>query len=119
MALEDDAYLAWYVGQVKAGRERMMAGLDELRVPYFRSEANFVLMRIGVKHAELVAAMRRHGVLVRDRSTDPGCDGYVRITVGVEAHVTAGLAALKESLAEIGWTGYEAAHDEPGVREYE
>ena len=120
VALEDDAYLDWYVGQVKAGRERMMAGLGELGVPYFRSEANFVLMRIGVKHAELVAAMRRHGVLVRDRSTDPGCDGYVRITVGVEEHVTAGLAALKESLREIGWNGYQEAHElEPGAREYE
>ena len=47
--------------------------------------------------------MRERGVLLRDRSTDPGCDGYVRITVGVEEHVTRGLAALKESLAEIGW----------------
>ena len=43
-------------------------------------------------------------MLLRDRSTDPGCDGYVRITIGVEEHVTRGLAALKESLAEIGWT---------------
>jgi histidinol-phosphate aminotransferase len=42
-------------------------------------------------------------VLLRDRSTDPGCDGYVRITIGVDEHVTRGLAALKESLAEIGW----------------
>ena len=47
--------------------------------------------------------MRARGVLLRDRSTDPGCEGYVRITIGVEEHVTRGLAALKESLAEIGW----------------
>jgi histidinol-phosphate aminotransferase len=47
--------------------------------------------------------MRARGVLLRDRSTDPGCDGYVRITIGVEEHVTRGLAALKESLREIGW----------------
>jgi histidinol-phosphate aminotransferase len=50
-----------------------------------------------------VQAMRARGVLLRDRSTDPGCDGYVRITIGVEEHVTRGLAALKESLKEIGW----------------
>ena len=47
--------------------------------------------------------MRARGVLLRDRSSDPGCDGYVRITVGVEEHVTKGLQALKESLTEIGW----------------
>jgi histidinol-phosphate aminotransferase len=47
--------------------------------------------------------MRKHGVLLRDRSTDPGCDGFVRITIGVEEHVTRGLEALKASLDEIGW----------------
>ena len=104
VAIEDEAYLAWYVEQVRVGRERMMGGLAEMGVPFFPSEANFVLMKIGPKHKELVAAMRKHGVLLRDRSTDPGCDGYVRITIGVEDHVTRGLAALKASLDEIGWT---------------
>jgi histidinol-phosphate aminotransferase len=49
--------------------------------------------------------MRARGVLLRDRSSDPGCEGYVRITIGVEEHVTKGLAALKESLKEIDWKG--------------
>ena len=65
--------------------------------------ANFVLMKIGSLHKELVAAMRRRGVLLRDRSSDPGCDGYVRITIGIGDQVTRGLEALKDSLAEIGW----------------
>jgi histidinol-phosphate aminotransferase len=104
VAIEDETYLAWYVEQVRVGRERMMGGLAELGIPYFPSEANFVLMKIGSKHKELVTAMRKHGVLLRDRSTDPGCDGYVRITIGVEEHVTRGLEALKASLDEIGWT---------------
>ena len=104
VALADEEYIAWYAAQVNAGRARMMDGLRALGVDFFPSHANFVLMKIGVKHAELVAAMRARGVLLRDRSTDPGCDGYVRITIGVEDHVTRGLTALKESLQEIGWT---------------
>ena len=103
VALADDAYVAWYASQVRAGLMRMMDGLRALGVEFFPSHANFVLMKIGTKHAELVKAMRARGVLLRDRSTDPGCDGYVRITIGVEEHVTRGLAALKESLKEIGW----------------
>jgi histidinol-phosphate aminotransferase len=102
-ALADDAYVQWYGAQVNTGRVRMMEGLRSLGVDFFPSHANFVLMKIGPKHKELVTAMRARGVLLRDRSTDPGCDGYVRITVGVEEHVTRGLAALRESLAEIGW----------------
>ena len=103
VALADDANVAWYASQVRAGLMRMMDGLRALGMDFFPSHANFVLMKIGTKHAELVKAMRARGVLLRDRSTDPGCDGYVRITVGVEEHVTRGLAALKESLKEIGW----------------
>jgi len=102
-ALADDAYVAWYAEQVHAGRARMMDGLRALGVEFFPSHANFVLMKIGVRHAELVKAMRARGVLLRDRSADPGCDGYVRITIGVEEHVTRGLEALEESLKEIGW----------------
>jgi histidinol-phosphate aminotransferase len=104
VALADEEYLAWYAEQVRVGRERMMEGLREMGVPFFPSQANFVLMKIGPKHKELVSAMRTHGVLLRDRSADPGCEGYVRITIGVEEHVTRGLAALKSSLNEIGWS---------------
>jgi histidinol-phosphate aminotransferase len=108
-ALADDAYVAWYAEQVNAGRARMMDGLRALGVGFFPSHANFVLMKIGALHAELVAAMRARGVLLRDRSTDPGCDGFVRITIGVEDHVTRGLAALQESLQQIGWKKQQAS----------
>ena len=108
-ALADDEYVSWYAAQVNAGRARMMDGLRELGVDFFSSHANFVLMKIGPKHAELVAAMRARGVLLRDRSTDPGCDGFVRITIGVEDHVTRGLDALQESLQQIGWKKQQAS----------
>jgi len=122
-ALADEEYLAWYVAQVHAGRERVFAALKELGVRTWPSAANFVLMDIGAKHKELCDVMRKHGVLLRDRSTDPGCDGYVRITIGVEEHVTRGIAALRESLKEIGWTPAESvlAHGKAakGERDYE
>ncbi|MGA7155906.1 MAG: histidinol-phosphate transaminase [Acidobacteriaceae bacterium] len=103
-ALSDDAYISWYVEQVRSGRERVFAALAEMGVRTWPSAANFVLMDIGAKHKEFCDVMRRRGVLLRDRSTDPGCEGYVRITIGVEEHVTRGIAALRESLAEIKWS---------------
>jgi histidinol-phosphate aminotransferase len=121
-AIEDEDYLAWYVEQVRVGRERMMGGLAELGVSYFPSAANFVLMKIGPKHKELVAAMRAHGVLLRDRSTDPGCDGLVRITIGLEEHVARGLGALRASLDDIGWEPVKSsavAGTSDDVREFE
>ena len=79
-------------------------------------------MNIGPKHKQLCDVMRSHGVLLRDRSADPGCDGYVRITIGIEDHVTRGIAALRDSLKEINWTPAEsvAAHGKSeGINEYE
>jgi histidinol-phosphate aminotransferase len=124
VGLADEKYVAWYSEQVRVGRGRMMDGLRELGVPFFPSHANFVLMNIGPKHKEFVSAMRAHGVLLRDRSTDPGCDGFVRITIGVDEHVTQGLAALKTCLDEIGWNKQQIGdldgHDDSGsVREFE
>jgi histidinol-phosphate aminotransferase len=122
-ALADEAYVQWYVDQVRDGRERLYVALAELGVRHWKSAANFVLMDIGPKHADLVAAMRERGVLLRDRSTDPGCDGYVRITIGAEEQMTRGIAALRESLAAIGWAPHESVAADgktaKGEREYE
>jgi histidinol-phosphate aminotransferase len=106
-AIADQAYIDWYVQQVHNGRERVLAVLKELNVRTWPSAANFVLMDIGARHKELCDVMRAHAVLLRDRSSDPGCEGYVRFTIGVEEHVTRGIAALRTSLAEMQWTPAE------------
>jgi histidinol-phosphate aminotransferase len=104
-ALEDDAYIAWYVEEVRSARKEFATALERLGVSYWSSEANFILTRIGAKHAEFSASMRQRGVLVRDRSSDPGCDGCVRITIGTREQTALGVKAMEESLNEIGWTG--------------
>ncbi len=101
VALADQAYLDWYVSEVHRGRERVEAALGEMGIRYWPSEANFVLFEVGPRHKELVARMRDRGVLLRDRSSDPGCEGYVRITIGVEEHVTRGLEALRDVWREM------------------
>lgn len=102
-ALADQAYIDWYSEQVRSARIELEAALQQLQIPYWPSHANFILMNIGPHHAALVLAMRRRGILIRDRSKDPGCDGCVRITVGTREHTQRGIAALQESLKEIEW----------------
>ena len=101
-ALEDQAYIDWYVNEVLAARSEFTTALDRLGVRYWPSEANFVLTYIGPKHADFSKAMRERGVLVRDRSSDPGCDGCVRITIGTREHTAKGVQAMEQSLKEIG-----------------
>ena len=98
-ALEDTAYLDWYVDEVKAGRAEFEAALDAAGVRRWPSRANFVLVDIGPRHGEFTQLMRQAGVLVRDRSSDPGCDGRVRITIGTREQMRQAAAALNKTLA--------------------
>jgi histidinol-phosphate aminotransferase len=100
-ALEDKAYLDWYVSEVLAARKEFEAALDHLGIRRWPSRANFILVDIGARHAESVRLMRAAGVLVRDRSSDPGCDGRVRITIGTREQMKQAVLALNEALATL------------------
>jgi histidinol-phosphate aminotransferase len=97
-ALSDQSYLDWYVAEVKQARKEFLTGLARLGVNYWPTEANFVLVNIGPAHREFVAAMREQGILVRDRSADPGCAGCVRITIGTPEQMRHALAAVESFL---------------------
>jgi len=100
-ALQDGDYLACHVAQVRRGRERLAQHLDRLGIRYWPSEANFILMYIGSRHRDFAEAMRQRGILVRDRSGDPGCDGCVRITIGTSEQMDKALAALEAVATEL------------------
>jgi len=94
-ALEDQRYIDSYVSQVKNGRARFAHLLETLGIQYWPSQANFLLIKIGERHRDFVIDMRQRGILVRDRSSDPGCDGCVRITIGTDAQTDELVAAMK------------------------
>jgi histidinol-phosphate aminotransferase len=100
-ALEDTAYLDGYVSEVLEARRDFEAALDEAGIRRWPSQANFILVDIGPQHAEFVRLMRAAGVLVRDRSSDPGCDGRVRITIGTREQMRQAVAALNQALATL------------------
>jgi histidinol-phosphate aminotransferase len=102
-ALTDSGYLEWYVDEVVSARAELISALNEAKIKSWPSEANFVLIDIGMKHRAFTAAMKHRGVLVRDRSNDPGCDGCVRITVGTRQQMANGIEALRAALKDIDW----------------
>ncbi|WP_348264335.1 histidinol-phosphate transaminase [Telmatobacter sp. DSM 110680] len=97
-ALQDTAYLDWYVGEVLAARADFEAALDAAAIRRWPSQANFILVYIGLQHAEFVRLMSAGGVLVRDRSNDPGCDGCVRITIGTREQMREAVVVLNNTL---------------------
>jgi len=104
-ALADQAYIERYVSEVKEARQRLERMFDCAGIGFWPSHANFVLARVSSNKlgaAAFVEHMHRHGILVRDRSADQGCEGCVRITLGPSEHTDRLLAALQEVIAELG-----------------
>jgi histidinol-phosphate aminotransferase len=107
-ALQDQEFVARYVAEVQRGRTRLEQELKDLGLYCWPSHANFVLVRVGSAHEEFIRALRNRGILVRDRSSDPGCAGCVRLTVGSEEHTQTLIEALRDVVRLLLRPGREA-----------
>jgi histidinol-phosphate aminotransferase len=92
-AVQDAEYVANYVKEVLAARELVYQGLEKLGIPFYRSQANFVLFRAGDRAIPIRDALRDKGVLVRDRSYEIA--GCVRVTIGNRTQIERFLAELE------------------------
>ncbi len=97
-ALEDRAYVDDYVRQVAESKALLYAACDRLGLTYWKSAANFVLVSIGDRTEALVQGAAARGIYLRDRSTEPGCAGCVRIGTGVLEHTRRCIAVMEEVL---------------------
>ena len=97
-AMRDRKFLAQTVRKVRLGRRELERGLARLGVRYFPTAGNFVLVYFGDRAKRVVAALARKGTLVRDRSSDFGGEGYVRITFGTVAQMRTLLRELESIL---------------------
>ena len=97
-AIEDQSYVDEYLRQVADSKSLMYAACDRLGLTYWRSAANFVLVRAGDRASALVKGAAERGVYLRDRSTEPGCDGCVRIGTGILEHTRRCIAVMEEVL---------------------
>lgn len=100
-ALGDQAYIEQYVSEIRESRGRLERTLEANGIQFWPSQANFVLARVGPA-GSFVEQMRKRGILIRDRSTDYGCDGCVRITLGPRDHTDLLLTALQETCEKLG-----------------
>ena len=97
-ALGDPGHVQNYLRQVRESKALVYAACDRLGLQYWKSDANFVLVRTGGPTDALVAACARRGIYLRDRAGEPGCEGCIRITAGIVEHTRRGIAVLEEVL---------------------
>src|SRR5690606_24245861 len=98
-ALADSSHLRRSIDEAAASRAQIEAFCARRALKYWPSSANFVLVRVGPEAGAITAALAARGILVRDKSDAPGCEGCLRITAGVRAHTDITLSALEDILA--------------------
>jgi histidinol-phosphate aminotransferase len=96
--VRDRSFLRSTLREFRGGRKELERGLTRLGIPFFPSAANFVLLFLGTRAKEVVASLARRGTLIRDRSSDFGGAGYVRITFGTLSQTRRVLRQLEELL---------------------
>jgi histidinol-phosphate aminotransferase len=97
-ALADLDYMRGYLRQVGESKRLLYEACDRLGLQYWKSDANFVLVRVGDRVDDLVSGAQAKGVYLRDRSTEPGCDGCLRIATGVVDHTRRAIEVVEEIL---------------------
>jgi histidinol-phosphate aminotransferase len=97
-AIEDTAYRDDYLRQTADSKALLYDTCRRLGLHYWPSDGNFVLVRTGAHTARVLEGLRARGIYVRDRSSEPGCAGCVRMTTGVVAHTKRLVSALEEVL---------------------
>jgi histidinol-phosphate aminotransferase len=94
IAVQDTKFVEDYVLEVLAARELLYVGLERLKIPYIKSQANFVLFQAGDRAIEVRDQLRNRSVLVRDRSYE--LPGAVRVTVGTRDQIQRFLDELEQ-----------------------
>jgi histidinol-phosphate aminotransferase len=97
-ALDDLDHLNAYLRQVAVSKALLYTACDRLGLGYVKSHSNFVLVRAGDRTEALVAGALARGIYLRDRSTEPGCAGSLRIATGIVEHTQRAIAVMEEVL---------------------
>ena len=97
-ALEDLDHLHGYLRQVAESKALLYAACDRLGLGHVKSKSNFVLVRAGDRTDALVKGAFAKGIYLRDRSTEPGCAGSLRIATGIVEHTRRAIAVMEEVL---------------------
>ena len=83
-ALDDQEHVEKSVRHNRVEREFLYAGLDDLELPYARSQSNFVIVRPGYDPQLIYERMLEQGVIIRPMAAFRAPDCF-RITVGTRA----------------------------------
>jgi histidinol-phosphate aminotransferase len=99
-AFEDVGYFEWYLAEVRESKRLLYEVLARNGIRFWPSDGNFVLACFGDDLGRVIARLSEEGIIIRDRSQDPGCAGCARITAGVLDHTRRLVSVLEGVLCD-------------------
>jgi len=97
-ALQDLDHLNGYLAQVAESKRLLYDACDRLGIKYWPSLSNFVLVCAGDRTDAIVKGAFARQIYLRDRSTEPGCAGCLRMATGIVEHTRRAIAVMDEIL---------------------
>lgn len=94
-----------YADEVEAGKAHVLDALARLGLTAIGGHGNFVVIDFGGRREQLVAAMRREGILLGTWLRLPFDNSYVRATVGPVVQMQSFIDALSRHLHQPGGPG--------------
>jgi histidinol-phosphate aminotransferase len=98
--LRDYRAVTKYAKEIGLAREQLRNALVRLRVKVFPSAANFLLVNFGADAPRILRQLAKRRILLRDRTSDFGRPGYVRITIGTRPQMRRVIRELERLLPE-------------------
>ncbi len=99
-ALKDKKFVNMTVNHVQKEREWLYPRLEKLGIKYWKSQANFIMVKPEMDEFEFEKKMLEQGVMVRPVGAF-GAPGCVRVTIGTRAANKAYIKALKKVVGEL------------------
>ena len=98
-ALTDTNFLEKTMTLVKKERDILYKKLDKLDLKYWKSQANFVLIKPKMDANELVELLQKEGIMIRPVASF-GAPDCVRVTIGTSEANTAFIRALEKIITK-------------------
>ncbi len=99
-AIEDREHLRGYLRQVEESKALLYAVCQRHGITYWKSDANFVLVFVGERLQTVLERSAARGIYLRDRSTEPGCAGCLRVGTGIVEHTQRFIEVLEEVMCD-------------------
>ena len=100
-ALKDLYCVRKYVTEIKKSKLLLYKELIKLGIKYYKSDANFILLKIGQEADTFCQKLKEFRILIRNRSNDALLEGCVRVTIGAKNQTKRLILALRQVIKEI------------------